>query len=389
MECKNLFATNSDLNNKSSIVKLEKGGVVNIRIKSKAFNGTSVANLLKKLSFVVLRYKKGCKWINLFFDIFHPDDKLVYIILECIIYSLAVEYEYIVHIYMKKPEEEIYTNALWESPIISQLAGKREQNISGFAKKFAFDIHDRHFRRILSSKDMNGERVALLMGDIKSFLKPFDIEKEYRDKIAEVVTELIDNCGEHTEADCLVDIDVSDTLKHKQDEQHIYYVVNIVVLNFSDKLLGADITQKIKQKFFDKSKRYHDVSDAYDYHKKFFDKGYTEEDFFNITVFQDRISGRKNEENSGGTGLTELIYLLEKNAKFHHCYILSGDKGIAFEPDFLEYNSEEWLGFNKSKDYLGNIPDKDVLIRSDTFFPGTAYNFTFVRKKGEEYDAGN
>lgn len=67
MECKNLFATNSDLNNKSSIVKLEKGGVVNIRIKSKAFNGTSVANLLKKLSFVVLRYKKGCKWINLFF----------------------------------------------------------------------------------------------------------------------------------------------------------------------------------------------------------------------------------------------------------------------------------------------------------------------------------
>ena len=97
-----------------------------------------------------------------------------------------------------------------------------------------------------------------------------------------------------------------------------------------------------------------------------------------ITSFQDRITGRPNDVNSGGTGLTSLIKSLEENSDSHYGYVLSGSRGINFRLEYLKYNDDGWIGFNGTNDYLNQIPSEDVLLKSPTYIQGTAYNFTLV-----------
>ena len=60
--------------------------------------------------------------------------------------------------------------------------------------------------------------------------------------------------------------------------------------------------------------RYKKLLEAYNYHKQFFGSEYTEDDFFNIATFQNRISGNPNKEEVGGTGLTYLIKSLQEKS---------------------------------------------------------------------------
>ena len=153
------------------------------------------------------------------------------------------------------------------------------------------------------------------------------------------------------------------------------------MLNFSDKCLGDEIKEKIKNHYYKDSKRYDSVENAYVFHKTRFKKAYTEEDFFNITAFQEKISGRVNETKSGGTGLAELIKNLQEYAYEDYCYIMTGDKGLFFKKELLNYDENNWVGFNEDRNYLTNIPCKDALVRSHTYLPGTGYNFMFVFKE--------
>ena len=54
-----------------------------------------------------------------------------------------------------------------------------------------------------------------------------------------------------------------------------------------------------------------------------------------------------------------------------------------FQKEYLQYDSEYYIGFNKENDFYEHIPDKTVFANSDTFFPGTAYNLNFAIKKGD------
>ena len=207
------------------------------------------------------------------------------------------------------------------------------------------------------------------------------VEKEYTDKIAKVVAELADNAGEHTTSDCLIDIDVSKAPYHYQNDSSECYAVNTVVLNFSNKCLYEDVEHKIKNRDFQPDNRYDKIVEAYDYHKKFFCDSYNEQDFFTVASFQDKISGRSGETATGGTGLTELVKSLENYAFDHACYILSGRQGLLFYPELLEYNDENWVGFNEEKDFIHKQAHERAILRSETFFRGTAYNFTLIFKK--------
>ena len=91
--------------------------------------------------------------------------------------------------------------------------------------------------------------------------------------------------------------------------------------------------------------RYKKVQEAYEYHKKYFNDDYMKEDFFNIAAYQHKISGREKIVETGGTGLTKLISSLEKKADSHQCYVLSGNRGIFFKQDYLEYNDDRLIGF--------------------------------------------
>lgn len=47
----------------------------------------------------------------------------------------------------------------------------------------------------------------------------------------------------------------------------------------------------------------------------------------------------------------------------------------------LEYNEDRWLGFNKQKDFINKRPDELVILRSNAYLRGTAYNFTLIYRK--------
>lgn len=99
-----------------------------------------------------------------------------------------------------------------------------------------------------------------------------------------------------------------------------------------------------------------------------------------MAVFQHRISGRQNEEMSGGTGLTLLIKSLESKSDSNFCYVLSGKRILGFKQKYLEYKND-WIGFNESNDFLNDIPDLKNITDCDIKFPGTAYNLHFIMEK--------
>lgn len=198
--------------------------------------------------------------------------------------------------------------------------------------------------------------------------------------MSEVAVELAGNSHEHAKSNCLIDIDVAPGYS-KIDREGNYYGVNLVVLNLSDILMGYGIKDKINNKCGD---RYNSVSEAYINHSKYFDSNYTEEDFFIIASFQDKISGNKDKFCTGGKGLTKLIASLEERSDTYCCYMISGNRILNFAHDVLEYDNDGWIGFNDEKNFLECLPRKNVIGTNNMYFPGTAYNLNFVLKKEDE-----
>lgn len=110
----------------------------------------------------------------------------------------------------------------------------------------------------------------------------------------------------------------------------------------------------------------------------FFREGYGDDEFFMLSAFQDRISGRPNEYLIGGTGLPTLIKWLEVQADGNNCYVLSGRRKMQFIRSLLEYDEDHWIGMNHEHDFQHCAPDKHVFSTFPIYFPGTAYNLNFV-----------
>lgn len=217
-----------------------------------------------------------------------------------------------------------------------------------------------------------------MMDDIAYFQNPYSIETEYREAISEVIVELIGNASEHGEANCLVDFDIAPSYSRADSEKE-FFGLNLAIVNFSHQLLGTALKNKLKQPEI-QGTRYNAVRKAYKYHSQFFNLNYTEEDFFNLTAFQHKISGRKD-SMTGGTGLTKLIKSLETRSEAHMCYVQSGERMIVFRPEYLTYNNDGWLGFNESNNYISDAPQNSLFSSNCYTLPGTAFNLNFVMKR--------
>lgn len=335
-------------------------------------------NFLGKIDFILKRYGKACNGIAIQFDVFNPKDKLSYILFEYIIYTLLKEFRQNVYVHASQIKNSIQTEGVQNSLLKEWIRGTISKNI--FLNQFGNRIKRNSFRRIIEPNE--NEAVSALMTDIKSYLKFFYIDKDDASKIAGIVSELADNACEHAKSQCLVDIDVSEQTYYKHgDDSNLYYSVNLCVLNFSDIFLGDTIKEKVENKQYRNSLRYEKLKEAFEIHKSFFDNDYNEKKFFMLTAFQNRITGRVNEIETGGKGLSQLIRELEDKAEVHNCYVMSGNDVIIFRPEFLEYDDDGWIGFNKNNDFLNERPDKSVLKFSDTFLNGTAYNLTLIYRR--------
>lgn len=303
-------------------------------------------------------------------------DKLTYIIFESIIYMLCKKCNYEVLVYMNAFELSINTIGYKSSLLRKFATGKIGQD--DFKKQFDWLLDKTHFRRKVKHDD--SEEQSKLLYDIKHFVANLGVNREDSTRIAEIVAELADNACEHAQSDCLIDIDIADDLFRKTgDEDGIYYSVNVSVLNFSDKFIWDNLKEKIVAKKYNESPRYEKLEKAYCFHKGKFDDVYDEDYFFMISTFQNEISGRPNQTETGGKGLTEL--LTEIGANENDGYLLSGNKIVRFPKELIQYDKDGWVGFNAQKDFFSNIPDREVLCKSDTFLLGTAYNLTFIYRR--------
>lgn len=384
-DCSSLYSANSG-GKKRTYVELGKRGVAVIRLSGEKINGSTIAYLSRQLYFITHNYKKACRGIVIYCEKFVPADKLTYILFEAILYNLVHTYGYEVRLGWGDMSTAINTEGLSDSTIPKLSLYLQNQEL--YQRKFHFEQNERHFRRVFTSDQLKGDGVSKLLGDLKIFFLTSNITKKNTDQLALVISELADNVGDHTDADCLLDVDISkDFYTRDDDETGKYIAVNTVVLNFSPKCLGHDIKEKVRNHYYKESARYDAIQEAYENHKQHFDKNYDEQDFFNVVSFQDLITGRKGDTQTGGTGLTQLIKSLGKNAAEHSCYVLSGNRGIAFYPELLEYNADNWIGFNQQKNFIDHIPDEKVIFRSPTQLCGTGYNFTLVyrREKDELY----
>ena len=352
---------------------------------SEEFGFREISSLINFLNNIKRRHKLSLLPIVINLGNITFADKLSYIVLECICYNLIVKENCKLSVYYKN--KTTIDNAGIDSSCIKSI--NRDKDL--FVKMFGFESYMKHFRRIIKCENRGGENLGYLTQDIEAFLNLWEIDDECSSDISMVVGELVDNALEHSNSDCLIDIDVTRNY-WKTEDGDIVYGVNIVILNFSDILFHENLMKKfdeIKDAKLEIPLRYKNAEKAREYHSMHWNEHYTEDDFFTITAFQDKISGRESTNNTGGRGLTQLIKAIEEKADSSHCYILSGDKAIRFIKEYLLQNEEQWVGFNESSNYLTDVPKEECMYKSMFFMPGTAYNLTFVLKKEENDNEQN
>jgi len=300
-------------------------------------------------------------------------DKLTYVLFECICYQLMRQsHPVTVHII---PKFGITTTGYKFSPLRFLFPGK-DYNLEKFMLKFGQELSGNHFRKVVEHSSQATE-LSILMDDIADFQKYFDINSVDREKITEVLVELVGNAKEHTSSACLIDFDISEKHIKNKDLSRNFRGINISIVNFSKELLGTSLKEKF-QTPQDLSERNQQALYAHKCHKRYFNQQYTEEDFYNILAFQHKVSGRSGNFTTGGTGLTKLIKSLEDRSDAYSCYVISGSRRLRLQKEYMLYNDEHWIGFNKTNDFLHAPPDPKLLLPNPFYIPGTAYNLNFV-----------
>lgn len=366
-----------------------------IRHRGTLFDGDSLKQILEKLKSVMdCNEKKNKELIIKTSDLIFID-KATYILFETIFYFVCKETQ----IKIKFENNQMRTQIgekITKHFLLQQYKNKfidKEKFIKDFEKK---KLTKESFRDILKVGD-KPDKISILLDEIESSLKIYNISEDCRSQFSEVVTELVGNAVEHAKTDCLLDL--SSYYVYHKDDNHRSLYLDVVVLNFSDILLGDGIKNKCSlfNKFLEDDDFRKDLRIAYKNHKNKFgtilkkeakkkEVTYLEQDFYNISAFQWRFSGRKETiKNNGGTGLTTFIKFLLKNSEANRCYVQTGDRIIRFKNALLTSgNNKQYIGFNKMNDYLNNIPDSEALDIADFYLNGTIYNLVFVLSLNEK-----
>ena len=313
-------------------------------------------------------------------------DKAAYILFESLLYLLCRDYFFDIKLLFEKME--IYN--IYQDEVKNLLVNyqnkilDKEKYKSDFLKFF---ISNRRFRKIVKYDKFKDDKEELskLADELAYFFKSLSIEEGQKDVFAETLVELVGNACEHGESDCLIDINLSSTLKKNYFDQE-RAGLDIVIYNFSESLFGTGIKNILtSEENFNKV-----LKEAYLNHKNFFNSKYKFDDFCNIAAFQWRISSREKITSgfTGGTGLTTLIRTLIKFSEKDRCYIYSGKDVIYFIEKYLTLSSENkqekmynLIGFNEESDFINYPPSSNIFASSPFYLNGTLYNLIFIIKK--------
>lgn len=347
-----------------------------IEYHKNVITGTGMRDIIHLLHYTVVKYSALKYPIMLDIGETSFNDKLVCIVLECVI-----------HIVMEKYHRKVYicykvTDSIWTEGFKYSCLNNVNDGFDIFEKKFKYDLDRKHFRKVFTYQDYCDKKcLSKLMTDIRCFLKNNCINESSVDELTEVLIELVGNSGEHAKTDCLIDLDLTDdTYKSTADDLDNYYGLNACVVNFSKELFYVPLMNKMKSSQ-EVNERHIWVKKAKNNHERYFSDKYSEKDFYTISSFQDKISGSIQKNKTGGRGLTSLISSLGEKASDQLCYMASGNRALFFYADHMRFNKEEFIGFNKNNDYINSIPEDGVIRDVDVYLPGTMYNLSYVIKK--------
>lgn len=347
-----------------------------IEYHKNVITGTGMRDIIHLLHYTVVKYSALKYPIMLDIGETSFNDKLVYIVLECVI-----------HIVMEKYHRKVYicykvTDSIWTEGFKYSCLNNVNDGFDIFEKKFKYDLDRKHFRKVFTYQDYCDKKcLSKLMTDIRCFLKNNCINESSVDELTEVLIELVGNSGEHAKTDCLIDLDLTDdTYKSTADDLDNYYGLNACVVNFSKELFYVPLMNKMKSSQ-EVNERHIWVKKAKNNHERYFSDKYSEKDFYTISSFQDKISGSIQKNKTGGRGLTSLISSLGEKASDQLCYMASGNRALFFYADHMRFNKEEFIGFNKNNDYINSITEDGVIRDVDVYLPGTMYNLSYVIKK--------
>ena len=317
-------------------------------------------------------------------------DKLSYIVLECLVYEmLMLGYSITVKLI---PDSTIDTKGIKNSPLMFlnelsiNFSTDKQDREAKFKKHFNYISRNTvKYRRLISPE--SNSYLSKLTSDLILFLRnQFEFSDNYRRieyddvmviKLANTIGELVGNAIEHGDGDCLLDIDITHNFTHSKKLGRTFGAVNIAVLNFSGTNFGDKVKNKILNTELSKSERYQKIKVAYDTHQSYFNDNYNEEHFWNLASIQDKISGRPDNYNNGGKGMTDLIKSIQNFTHEDYCYMMSGKEILKFKKELLKQDSEGFIGFNKNS-FLHSIPEITSLGISKVYLPGVAYNLNFI-----------
>lgn len=351
-----------------------------IKISGGVLTGKSINEIAKRLKYIITHFANRKLSIVINLGTKRVPDNLVVMILEHLIYDFLKNTVSTVKVRLKI-EDPYFTYNLLRKSFLSDYIG---ENIDKDKYLYLFesneclmkkDIDGRHcfFRQRI---DYTAEKEFLsenLLMKVNAFLKLSHIfDVSFASDIIDIVSEVCGNSFEHAKSGFILEIHVSCVNRNDQSAESGKMVM-ISILSVNEKYLYTDLQDLIintnqvnQEKLFR----------AFGHHSKHFGSDYTLQDFSIVSAFQRGISTRRNQLNSGGTGLTNLIAVLQESmarSEDVYCYLLT-DRNILFFRDNYIKESQKGIGFNKSNNYFDEIPEKDYSI-DRSYFPltGTAY----------------
>lgn len=305
-------------------------------------------------------------------------DQAILTLMESIIYFVINEWKFKVT-YRFSIKENVLGYQIFKKSILFKYNNKKiiiDDYNKEYNKKTAINVD--HFRKVCENNEENrkGNFISITMDEVDTFLKCFEFDDEYRNELAEVIVEIVDNALKHSNGDCILNLNVL------KNDYHKYKYVDVAVVVIDDIFIGKEIVEYIKKE--DKSEyseKNRIVLEAYENHKKFFGEKYNINSFAMISAFQKYVTTRKLSKNTGGTGLTTLINALIEKSTLNFCYAISGNTNLIFKKEFLNLNDEGLVGFNEKNNYKEMIPDQKVVSINQYDMNVNIYNLQFILKE--------
>lgn len=351
---------------------------ISINKNKKDLNSDDLFELSSKIKYLIEFLKEERQKVNVRLTFEKVTDIPTFIIIEQLIYALINETDLRVHLFIKTNENYTLNNYLKNSPLVTTLDFTTKEVIKDTynAKLESFNINQiSHCQMRINFKKTDEQRISRFSQDVGNFLKNLNIAEEVIYNVRDMFAELNINMLEHGKTDFTSILQVDETLKHKTEAGNL---ISITVFNTSAEKLYSPLKKIIQKKMLlvEQSKLY----TALDYHQKYFNQGYNQEDFLMISAFQRNISSRIGKNQDSGTGLTTVVRDLLKNINVQdnnqYSYVLSGDRILKFKKDTIkesEINNIHQIGFNKSGRYLDDIPSRAIIDRTSYYYNGTLF----------------